>query len=24
VDEYGAGGFFSYMDVVTKHSLRLR
>ena len=24
VDEYGAGGFFSYMDVVTKHSLPLR
>ncbi len=24
VDEYGAGGFFSYMDVVTKHSLLLR
>ena len=24
VDEYGAGGFFSYMDVVTKHSLSLR
>ena len=24
VDEYGAGGFFSYMDVVTKHSLVLR
>ena len=24
VDEYGAGGFLSYMDVVTKHSLSLR